>query len=143
MDRQGCGGVRAAGGGPQVIVAFTGGRNYSNRAMVEFVVDVLCSYEDLGSPAVGLEIRVGDCPTGLDAIVSSIDQATAKVYRADWSKHGKAAGPIRNGNMLRGGEVLNIRDTADLLIAFKGGAGTADCVRQARELGIPVLECPA
>jgi hypothetical protein len=54
---------------------------------------------------------------------------------ANWKEHGKAAGPIRNGNMLdeAGDEPL-------LVIAFKGGRGTADCVRQAISRNMIVLE---
>lgn len=43
----------------------------------------------------------------------------------------KAAGHIRNGQLLA---------AADLLVAFPGGKGTADCVRQVRELGVEVVE---
>ena len=48
------------------------------------------------------------------------------VYDANWTKHGRAAGPIRNQQMLDEG-----RPT--LVVAFPGGRGTADMVRRARE----------
>lgn len=51
---------------------------------------------------------------------------------AEWAKHGKAAGPKRNQAML-GNHI-------DLVIAFPGGAGTADMVRRARKAGVPVTE---
>ena len=52
------------------------------------------------------------------------------VCDALWSFHGKAAGPIRNRNML---------DLApDLVIAFPGGKGTANMVAIAQQAGIPV-----
>lgn len=60
------------------------------------------------------------------------------MFTADWDKHGKSAGPIRNQAMLSG----TIGDLADLLIAFPGGRGTEDCIRQADLLGIPLLEVP-
>lgn len=50
---------------------------------------------------------------------------------ADWQKHGKGAGSIRNAAMLA--------LSPDAVIAFPGGPGTANCVRQANALGIPVL----
>ena len=53
-------------------------------------------------------------------------------YRANWRKYGKAAGPIRNAQMLLEGK-------PDLVIAFPGGRGTADMVRQAHEHGVPVV----
>jgi hypothetical protein len=53
---------------------------------------------------------------------------------ARWEQYGKRAGPLRNEEMIQSG--------ADLVIAFAGGAGTADCVRRARRAGIPVREGP-
>jgi hypothetical protein len=56
-----------------------------------------------------------------------------ETFLADWKTHGKAAGPIRNRKMITEGK-------PDLLIAFPGGRGTADMVRQARLSGIVVRE---
>lgn len=55
-------------------------------------------------------------------------------YHADWDTHGKAAGPIRNRKMLND-------EQPDLVIAFPGGAGTADMVKIARKAGVKVIEC--
>lgn len=52
---------------------------------------------------------------------------------ADWRKHGNAAGPIRNQEMLD-------KHKPSLVVAFPGGRGTADMVRRAREAGIDVAE---
>ncbi len=52
------------------------------------------------------------------------------VCAAKWETYGKAAGPIRNREML-----LNL---PALVVAFPGGKGTADMVRQAERAGIPV-----
>ena len=54
-------------------------------------------------------------------------------YPADWDRYGKAAGPIRNQQMLDEGK-------PDLVVAFPGGHGTADMVRRARAAGIAVTE---
>lgn len=51
---------------------------------------------------------------------------------ADWAKHGRSAGPIRNRQML----ALN----PDAVIAFPGGRGTGHMVGIARARGIPVIE---
>lgn len=56
-----------------------------------------------------------------------------QTFDADWMKYGRSAGPIRNKAMLAVGR-------PDLVIAFPGGRGTANMVRQAREFDIPVLE---
>lgn len=56
-------------------------------------------------------------------------------YAADWETHGRAAGPIRNRTMLR-------MFQPDAVIAFPGGRGTADMIRQARAAGVRVIEVP-
>lgn len=52
-------------------------------------------------------------------------------FPADWKLHGKAAGPIRNTQMLREGR-------PDLVIAFraKDSRGTQNMIDQARKAGI-------
>lgn len=52
-------------------------------------------------------------------------------YPADWKKHGKAAGPLRNAFMLEEGK-------PDLVVAFPGGRGTADMIEKATKAGVPV-----
>ena len=52
---------------------------------------------------------------------------------ADWAKHGRAAGPIRNRGMLE-------TYLPALVVAFSGGRGTADMVRQATDAGVPVRQ---
>jgi hypothetical protein len=54
-------------------------------------------------------------------------------FVANWKKHGKSAGPIRNHRMLEEGK-------PDIVIALPGGRGTADMVRQAKGHGVPVIE---
>lgn len=56
------------------------------------------------------------------------------MFPADWKTHGKAAGPIRNQQMLDEGK-------PDLVVAFPGGRGTADMVRRAKKAGVKVIEC--
>lgn len=52
-------------------------------------------------------------------------------FPADWKLHGLAAGPLRNGRMLREGK-------PDGVVAFPGGRGTADMVKQAEAAGVKV-----
>lgn len=54
------------------------------------------------------------------------------VYAADWKTHGKAAGPIRNQQMLDAG--------ADLVLAFPlpGSKGTLDMIHRAKRAGVDV-----
>lgn len=55
-----------------------------------------------------------------------------RCFEADWKKHGKAAGPIRNRQMLD--------EAPDLVVAFhiRGSSGTQDTIDEAKRRGIPV-----
>lgn len=53
-------------------------------------------------------------------------------YPADWKTHGKAAGFIRNQQMLDSG--------IDLAIQFPGGNGTRDMRRRLDKAGVRVIE---
>ena len=57
-----------------------------------------------------------------------------KEYKATWEKYGRAAGPIRNRQMLD--------EKPDLVVAFhhdlSKSKGTKDTVTEARKRGIPV-----
>lgn len=68
------------------------------------------------------------------AISSSELGVPVQVFPANWSTYGRAAGPIRNREMLD--------QYPDLVLAFHSdlskSKGTADCVREARKRGIKV-----
>ena len=57
-----------------------------------------------------------------------------ETYKADWNKYGKAAGPIRNGEMLRLGK-------PELVIAFlaRESRGTKNMLDQAKKAGVEVM----
>jgi hypothetical protein len=59
-----------------------------------------------------------------------------RCFPAEWKKHGKAAGPLRNEKMLREGN-------PDVVIAFDGGRGTANMIGLAESAGIPVIRATA
>lgn len=58
------------------------------------------------------------------------------VFNADWRTNGRAAGPIRNQQM--------IDSKPDVVLAFymegAGNVGTSDCVKRARLAGLRVIE---
>ena len=55
---------------------------------------------------------------------------------AKWKEHGKSAGPMRNARMLKDW-------SPSLVVAFPGGRGTSNMVRQAKVAGIKVIEITA
>lgn len=101
------------------------------------------------------ELRHGKA-RGTDTIAGGWVKARAicevDPWPAHWDKFGKAAGAIRNRAMLDGGSSTpvhqqslfgdrpeNGKPPADLVVAFPGGRGTADCVKAARERGIEIV----
>lgn len=117
-------------------ILVTGGRTYSDAARVAEVLGTVLAR------AGSMVVRHGDA-TGADSLAKSWCEANGvpddpfPVVMSEWRTYGKAAGPIRNARMLAE------PPTPDLVVAFPGGAGTADCVRQARDTGIPVVVVPA
>lgn len=61
-----------------------------------------------------------------------VNWADSREFPADWKKHGRAAGPIRNSQML-------VEGKPDLVVAFPGGVGTADMVKKAKRAKIPTI----
>lgn len=109
-------------------VLVCGGRDFCNYAFIWGRLDKLHAE----TPFTAM-IQGG--ATGADTIANEwaatkpIERYTCK---ADWEKHGRAAGPMRNARMLEW--------KPDLVVAFPGGRGTANMVRQAREAGVKVIE---
>jgi predicted Rossmann-fold nucleotide-binding protein len=62
------------------------------------------------------------------------------VIPAQWQRHGRAAGPIRNRELLEQAIARAVAHTSPssivsvLVVAFPGGAGTASLVQQARRM---------
>lgn len=109
-------------------VIVTGGREYSD------VATVLSEIVRVGMDDMHAVIVHGAAP-GADTLARFIAEdlgLVTEAHPANWDKWGKAAGPIRNQEMVDLG--------ADLVPAFPGGPGTRDCVRRARAAGIEVRE---
>lgn len=110
-------------------VLVCGGCDYSDKAFVHWVLDVL-------SEKKHIELVIHGCARGADSFAEewAIEKngCTAFGVPADWKKHGNAAGPIRNRQMLTLGR-------PDLVVAFEGGAGTRDMTSAATAAGVKVL----
>ena len=72
-----------------------------------------------------------------------------QVMPAEWERHGRAAGPIRNRQLLRrallAAQVMGQPGlpASVLVVAFPGGRGTASLVNQARALDLEVVPIDA
>ena len=103
--------------------AVTGGRTYGNRQAVHIA---------LGHVPLSAVLVHGAAP-GADTLAATLWESfggKTEAHPADWDRHGKAAGPLRNQEMVDSG--------IDLLIAFEGGRGTADMCRRAVAAGVRV-----
>lgn len=103
-------------------IIICGGRTYADRARVAAVLE---EYAAAKPTIVHGGARGADTLADREARARGLRVET---FAAHWDVHGKAAGPIRNEAMVRAG--------ADLVIAFAGGTGTADCLRRAKQAGI-------
>lgn len=63
---------------------------------------------------------------------ATVNWTKLEVFPADWEQHGKAAGHIRNQQMLDSG--------VDIAVQFPGGKGTADMRRRLDKAGVKVIE---
>lgn len=107
-----------------MIVLVCGGRDYADK---QAVYDVLDKYDPT--------VVVAGGATGADSLAEDWAKSRQRaiiIFPAEWKKHGKAAGAMRNQRMLRAGPKL--------VIAFPGGNGTADMVKRARAAGVEVYE---
>lgn len=103
-----------------------GGRDYANAAHIYLVLE---AYADSDVIVIHGAARGADRLAG--AAARSL-RLPVEAYPADWDRHGRRAGFLRNITMLDSG--------IDLVLAFGGGRGTAHTIREARRRGIPVIE---
>jgi hypothetical protein len=111
---------------PRVLV--TGGRDYADAASVDAWLTSL-------TPSVIAEGGASGADR-LAAIWAHDNDVRCETFPARWALHGRAAGPIRNQQML---DEFN----PDIVLAFPGGRGTADMVARARKKGVRVVEAAA
>jgi len=111
----------------------TGGRDLTNEALVWATLDEIHAKTPITTIAEGGHKKGCDHFVRRWALSRRIGvRRTFEVTKVEWTKLGKAAGPIRNGRMLREVDPY-------LVLAFPtGGPGTNNCIKQARALGIEV-----
>lgn len=105
-------------------VAIVGSRDFSDLALVREYISGLHPYDQVVSGgARGVDLYAEQC-----AIFFGLDVVS---FPADWEKHGKSAGFIRNKQIV---------DYADRIVAFWDGKsrGTAHTIDLARKAGKPV-----
>lgn len=113
-------------------VLVTGSRNYDDK---NTLFDALADQYEPGMIVVHGGARGADTLAceWVKKMQSLGYQVTTEVHQADWYEYGKAAGPIRNQQMVDLG--------ADVCLAFPlgGSPGTRHCMKAAKKAGIPVI----
>jgi len=107
-------------------VLVCGGREFFDRELLHKILVDFIDEKDFNIISGGA--------TGADTLAVKWAQAhnvPFKVFPADWKSDGRAAGPIRNKRMLEEG-------SPDIVIAFPGGKGTQNMIRQARNARVKV-----
>lgn len=118
--------------GPVILV--TGGREHSDPNAIHALVSRTLT-------EVAPAMVINGAAAGVDRWASlwcqhePAQEVACPVHKSGWHFHGKAAGSIRNGLM-----VAMCKALGGSVLAFPGGRGTADCVRQARAAGLEVVE---
>lgn len=82
------------------------------------------------------ELLTGKCPTGVDPAGERWAREhliPVREFPADWSKHGKRAGPLRNAEMAQEGEAL-------IALPCAHSRGTRDMIKRAKGHGLVVFE---
>ncbi len=107
-----------------------GGRGFANQelfdsAMAELVLSRGMPSRVINGGALGADLMARKWAEGHDL--------QSRTIAANWEVQGKAAGAIRNQDMLD-------HHHPDLVVAFPGGRGTADMVRRSRVAGVVVAE---
>lgn len=109
-------------------VLVCGGRDYADREHVYLVLDLL-------HRRVGVAVLIQGEARGADTLAREWAEARGVPvlpFPADWTRHGRFAGPRRNQRMLDEGR-------PGLVLAFPGGRGTMDMTRRARRAGVRVI----
>lgn len=112
----------------QQTVLVCGGRDYDDEARLFSILDV-------AHAANPIKLLVHGGASGADDLAGRWARHAGvpwKGYPAYWRSEGKAAGPKRNQRMLDEAQ-------PDLVIAFPGGAGTADMIKRAEAAYVPVV----
>lgn len=123
-------------------ILVTGSRHWKDWAVIEAALaEAVGRYHSVDNQLVLVH---GGCPTGADAMADNIWRSwipkmlwpwllEPEVHHPDWNRYGKAAGPIRNTQM------VNLGAAVCLAFPHSKSMGTRDCMDKAKAAGIPVV----
>lgn len=109
------------------IMAIIGSRTFTSMALVSERASELCANHQI----VGIVSGGADGADTLGAEFAKANKIPLRVFKPDWSTHGRGAGFIRNKLIV---------DAADLVLAFWDGRskGTQHAIAYAKQMNKPV-----
>jgi hypothetical protein len=119
----------------QHYVCLTGGRDFRDRALMAEIIGFLHAFY-----REQLRIMHGDAPGAdrmADVMARQLD-VPVKPFPADWDGLGKAAGALRNTDMVNYLEMCRRKKHSVQVVAFPGNVGTRDMIKQSMRAGIDV-----
>lgn len=114
-------------------LAVTGGRHYADVPRLFQMLDGILDQTKVALLIEGASDDVTGPYKGADYWSRQWAKARGiqtQSFSADWEAHGRSAGPRRNAVM--------VLARPDLVVAFPGGKGTNDMIRQAEAAGIEI-----
>ena len=117
----------------KLIVA--GSRDITDEIVVRCAIDFARLYLVRDSKPAITELVSGACE-GVDRCAEAYAQyegMPVTQFPADWDRHGKAAGPLRNAEMAKYAD-------AALILRYPESKGSLSMAREARAAGIPMIE---
>lgn len=105
-----------------------GGRDFTNELLANQALDELHA-------VYGFSVVIDGVARGADTLAYQWAKSRgilSQRFPAEWGRYGKAAGPIRNQQMIDEGK-------PEMGIAFPGGNGTTDMTRRLLKQGIHVI----
>ncbi len=121
-------------------IIICGGRHFDDYRTLE--AEVNKKLEEDGILPTEVEIVSGHCQ-GADMLGERYAKeygCSLRVYPADWTKYGRAAGPIRNKQMVD--YIVPFENRLVIAFVNENTHGTKNTISQAKKLSIPVIEIP-
>ena len=109
---------------PNDRVLVCGGTKFNKKHVLYRVLDVIDPKHIISGAADGADTLAEQY-----AIYHRIPRS---IYPAQWNTYGKAAGPIRNKQMLDDGKPT-------MVVGFGGDKGTKDMLKRSKKAGLPVM----
>lgn len=112
-------------------ILVTGSRSFVDKDIVYAVLET--NRVSISMPIILVH---GGCDVGVDEIADSwanFSNVKKEIYKADWDRYGKGAGPIRNKLMVE-------KSKPDVAIAFWDGksTGTRNCIEECLNHGVNI-----